>query len=202
MKNSTAGGFSSSCWDVSLAPSHDSHERFSGVLRAECKQSPKSTSRYGTCSKLWLGNCYANIDGKIVPEPMYRLESEHPSFLESCKHCTLSGTFLTCSCKVGGFFAKEKTYGETTVNLDDLIHNDGGYLGCYDKRGDERSCPPNRKGKQITTEAGKHTSSKATPTTKVTTTTTVKPDHAGEKNTISTSFVTSTVTKMYTATGY
>ncbi|RYP80649.1 hypothetical protein DL770_006139 [Monosporascus sp. CRB-9-2] len=125
IKNSTAGGFSSSCWDVSLGPSRDSHGTFSGELRAECKQSHNSKSKYGTCSNLWLGNCYANIDGKIVPEPMYRGQSEHPSFMESCKHCKLSGTFLTCSCNVGGYFGKEKKYGETTVNLGKNAHKSG-----------------------------------------------------------------------------
>ncbi|RYP08975.1 hypothetical protein DL765_008618 [Monosporascus sp. GIB2] len=166
IKKSTAGGFSSSCWDVSLGPSQDSHEKFSGELRAECKESLDSKIKHGKCSKLWLGNCYANIDGKIVPEAMYRLQSEHPSFMESCKDCKLRGTFLTCSCKVGGYFGKEKKYGETTVNLDDLIHNDGGYLGCYDKRGDERGCPAHRGLKVAAGEAGKYSSSKSehTPT--------------------------------------
>ncbi|RYP56246.1 hypothetical protein DL771_012033 [Monosporascus sp. 5C6A] len=185
IKDSTAGGFSSSCWDVSLGPSHDSHETFSGELRAECKQSPQSTSKYGTCSKLWLGHCYANIDGKIVPEAMYRLQSEHPSFMESCKDCTLRGTFLTCSCKVGGYFAKEEKYGKATVNLNDLIHNDGGYLGCYDKRGDERGCARHRKGKKAAAEEaredsrpkGGYPTSKATTTTKKPETTTTKKPH-------------------------
>ncbi|RYP46503.1 hypothetical protein DL768_007299 [Monosporascus sp. mg162] len=202
IKNSTAGGFSSSCWDVSLGPSHDSRETFSGKLRAECKRPHNSKSKYGTCSQLWLGNCYANIDGKIVPEPMY--------------------------CKVGGYFGKEKKYEETTVNLDDLIHNDGGYLGCYDKRGDERGCTTPRRGKVDTEEVGKHSSSKSDHHTHTTTTTTTKkpdhtttkkpdhttttqpdhtttkkpdhtgkPDHGGRK---STSFITSTVVKTYTTT--
>ncbi|RYP30403.1 hypothetical protein DL766_004881 [Monosporascus sp. MC13-8B] len=179
IKDSTAGGFSSSCWDVSLGPSHDSHEKFSGELRAECKESPDSKSKHGKCSKLWLGNCYANIDGKIIPEAMYRLRSEHPGFMESCKDCKLRGTFLTCSCKVGGYFGKEKKYGETTVNLDELIHNDGGYLGCYDKRGDERGCPAHRGLKVAAEEAGKYSSSKSdhTPTSKTDYHTPTKTDH-------------------------
>ncbi|EAS27846.1 uncharacterized protein CIMG_09050 [Coccidioides immitis RS] len=71
-------------------------------------------------SKLDLNLCYANDHGKIVPR-------NNGHFHKTCKDCIVQRDgWMTCKCQDGRGGAPE-----SKINLDELITNYDGRIGCY-----------------------------------------------------------------------
>ncbi|KAK8070011.1 hypothetical protein PG994_006627 [Apiospora phragmitis] len=112
-----AGDWSSSCSSVSMTL---------GELQANCNTPPMGPP--WICSDLLMNHCYAfsSKDGIYA--------KDGGNFGEHCEGCEIDddGHTMRCQCKEGD--DKNMSY---YANTDDLIHNDAGYLRCYDHKGHE-----------------------------------------------------------------
>ncbi|KAI1734657.1 Cyanovirin-N [Xylaria scruposa] len=92
---------------------------------------PSSSGRQ-ICTMLDLSYCLMNSHGHLVA-------TINGHFERSCTNCHLTGvnaTVLSCSCKM---FGKNAPYQDTEVELEDIVHNRDGRLGCWDSK--PNTCP-------------------------------------------------------------
>ncbi|KAK5630893.1 hypothetical protein RRF57_006608 [Xylaria bambusicola] len=94
---------------------------------------PSSTGRQ-ICTMLDLSYCIMNSLGHLTATIN---TSGH--FERSCENCHLTGrnnTVLSCSCRM---FGKNAPWQDAEVDLEDLIENRDGRLGCWDSK--PHTCP-------------------------------------------------------------
>ncbi|KAI0449440.1 Cyanovirin-N [Xylaria acuta] len=93
---------------------------------------PSSSSGRQICTMLDLSYCLMNSHGHLIA-------TINGHFERSCKNCHLTGaneTVLSCGCRM---FGKNAPYQDTEVDLDDVVDNRDGRLGCWDS--EPHTCP-------------------------------------------------------------
>ncbi|KAK1988916.1 hypothetical protein LZ30DRAFT_683464 [Colletotrichum cereale] len=112
--------YSISCRNYSIV----NLRHFPRLYRAECRSRSGSWGR----SDLSLPSCLANSDGRLVEQNKYGLPSI--SHVVVVYIADLHFVRITCNCKDCGGNWKSASY-----NLDNVLGNDDGVLGCYNHRG-------------------------------------------------------------------
>ncbi|KAK2055692.1 CVNH domain-containing protein [Colletotrichum caudatum] len=79
-----------------------------------------------------LNDCITNVYGDLQP----KADGYVGNFWQSCKDCRVEGSHIICQCGKG-----DGSFKESSLNVDDIVHNWNGYLSCS---GQISSCYPMR----------------------------------------------------------
>ncbi|KAI1856732.1 uncharacterized protein JN550_013672 [Neoarthrinium moseri] len=89
-------------------------------LTADC---PQEDNGFVLCTKLDLGFCYANLSGKLTAQ---NSDDARQGFGATCWDCVFAINTLQCVCP-----GPNNSRDTTTINTDELIDNNNGYLRCF-----------------------------------------------------------------------
>ncbi|KAK1771878.1 hypothetical protein QBC33DRAFT_525092 [Phialemonium atrogriseum] len=113
---SEEGGFHSQCQSVFV-----NHDNGALIMSGFCP----------SCSYFWVGRCFANADGALVP-------AAGGNFDRSCDACIANDWkhpgWMTCSCWTAGRDGPPRRV-EARVDLNESIHVRDGVLGCAGEEG-------------------------------------------------------------------